>query len=258
MSEAFTIKGALVGDYAIGKTHQLGYLVQAVGKENVAVVSCEKGLTTIASLIEPDNVKACASRDDLRAAYGWARDHFDASDKWVFMDGASRAMYWLFDEVLKPAEKVFEATVCGRTVGGSDRKYLRFLSDRNNLDMMRIYGQHGSDARVFWNTWLSGNWNLMATFLAKETKHDGYASKPPYGPDVPGRVGVDAVMGTFDFVLALDRDNRGNPTARTRGDREWLAKIRVDRFAGVEIPDVIENFNLAEFVATIRGEGNVS
>lgn len=248
-----TLKIALYGQFGSRKTLQIGYLIEAFGVENVLVVSAERGLGTIRSKVLESQVIPVTSLIELRAAYQQA-SQFSGPDKWVCIDGMSQIMSWLANEQLSGAERYYDLKAKSQTIPVNDLPYGRFMSDKGSIDTMRIYQRIGRDSENLLNAWISLPVNLYVNYLEEKTGSSGYEKTPPYGPDVPGKVGLREVMSSFDFVGRLYYNDRTltagfDPTV----PYSYLARTREDRTVAT-VPAEIPDFNLAEFVNLIRGE----
>lgn len=248
-----TIKVAVYGEYGSHKTLQIRHLINAFGADKVAVISVERGLNTVRSSIKPDNVYVADSLETMRGAWAWADKNFNAGDKWVCIDGGSRMMQLLANEQFSGAERVFERKAKGLDIRAADVPFSRYLTDKGNIETQQIYGRIGRDAENVLNSWLRLKSNLYVNYLQDLTGSNGREKTYPFGPDVPGRVGLKAVMSSFDFVLHLGLDDAGKLIARTRPTPMYLARTREDRDTGVSIPAEMVNFNLASFVRAIQG-----
>jgi hypothetical protein len=128
------------------------------------------------------------------------------------------------------------------------------MSDKGAIDAMRIYGRVGRDSQNLLNAWVALPCNLYCNYLEDMTGSSGYEKVPPYGPDVPGKVGLKAVMSSFDFVGRLSYDGKGELVAGFDSrSNYYMARTREDRTV-VEIPNEIANFRLDKFVQLIKGE----
>jgi len=248
-----TTKVACYGEYGSLKTLQIGHLISAFGAENVGIVSVERGLGTIRSLIQSDNIYPATTLEDLRGAWAWADKKFNAADKWVCIDGGTRMMQLLANDQFAGVDRVFERKAKGLDIRAADVPYTRFLNDDGVIDAQKVYGRIGRDSEIILGSWLRLKSNLYVNYLQDLTGSNKREKTYPFGPDVPGRVGLRAVMSSFDYVLHLGLDDSGKLVARTRATPMYLARTREDRNAGITIAPEIVNFNLAGFVTQIQG-----
>lgn len=247
-----TLKIAGYGRYGSRKTLQIAHLIELVGASNVLIVSAEHGLGTIRSKVDPANVIVAANYADIRS--NWKRVvEFAKPDRWICMDGGSQVMEWLANEQFAGADRYFEAKARGLEIKDADKPFGRFMSDKGSIDAMRIYGRIGRDSELFLASWIGLPCNLYFNYLEDKTESSGYEKILPYGPDVPGKVGLRSVMSSFDFVFRLTFDANGclvagfNPASNV-----YLARTREDRTL-VTIPTEIVDFNLADFVRLVTG-----
>jgi hypothetical protein len=249
-----SLKIALYGDYGSRKTLQIGELVDLVGAENVLVVSAERGLNTVRSKLTIDaNVIPVSSLADVRTAWGKAKE-FARLDRWVCIDGMSEITTWIANEQLSGADRYYEAKLQNREPAQSDLQFGRFLQ-RGEINTMAIYGRVGRDSENLIGAWINLPVNLYANYLSDKTGSSGFEKTLPHGPDVPGRVGLKAVMSSFDFVGRLFYNERGELCAGFDAAQAnyYMARTREDRSV-VEVPKLITNFSLADFVQLVKGE----
>lgn len=247
-------KIALFGANQSGKTVQIGNLIRTFGAANVGIVSCEDGLKTVASLIEPQHVKECNSIADLRAAFDWAAKRYAGPDKWICVDGGTRAMQWIAGEVWSGSDDAYTAIASGKSRASLDatlRPFLRFITKDGDIDGQRQWIQIGRDIDREMNRWVKLPCNLYMTFWEQESSIDQYRKGPPMQVDCPGTAGRDAIYGTFDFILRLTRDG-DKVIAKHDPTRKLIrSKTRDDWQGGVKVPTNIADFNLATFVTDV-------
>ena len=252
------IKIASYGRWSSRKTLQIASLIEKFGSDSVIVVNADKGIGPVASVAT--NILDANSLDDLRRAYGeatkWLKERPDA---WLCLDGMTRVMNWVADEALGGADEYAEALALGTPHAGIETRlkpYRRFITDSGGIDTMRIYGMIGTDSKNLLGAWLRLPCNLYGTYLEDMTSN-GREKIPPYVPDVPGQVGLKAVMSTFDFVIRLTI-KKGVCVAQMDPESSlYLSRTREDQVVSGALPKEIENFNLAEFVQRIRGSNKV-
>jgi hypothetical protein len=249
-----TLKLAFYGQYGSRKTLQIGELIDLYGAENVMVVSAERGLNTIKSkLTVPANVIAVTGLPDVRQAWGKAKE-FARPDRFVCIDGMSEITTWIANEQLSGADRYYEAKLQNREPAQTDLQFGRYIQ-RGEINTMAVYGRVGRDSENLIGAWINLPVNLYANYLEDKTGSSGFEKTLPWGPDVPGRVGLKAVMSSFDFVGRLFYNERGELCAGLDAAQAnyYMARTREDR-SMVEIPKMITNFSLAEFVKLVRGE----
>ena len=236
------------------KTVQIGHLIDLVGVENVLIVSAEGGLGVIESkLTVPENVVKISTLDDYRA--NWTKvKGFCHPDRWVAIDGGTQIADWIGNEQLSGADSYYDAKARGQSILPTLLPFGKYTKgDSNNLVMntMQVYGRIGRDIENAMAALKSLPVNLYMNFWEDMTESDGFKAMLPWGPDVPGKVGLKAVIGAFDFVLRFTV-NGDILTAQTRTDGTALAKTREDRFAGIRVPSSIKNFELGKFIKLVR------
>lgn len=236
------------------KTLQIAYLVDLVGAENVLVISAEEGLNTVASkLTVPANVIAVTSLSEFRAAFPAIRKFSEENSAgWVAIDGATQIADWVGNEQLANADRFYENYARGLPAPAGLEAYKRYVGRDGELNTMQIYGRIGRDMENMLGAWKTLPCNLYANFWEDMTVSNGFKAEPPYGPDVPGKVGLKAVIGAFDFVLRLTLNADGKLCAQTRSSPLALCKTREDQFAGVIVPPEIVDFRLDEFIALVK------
>lgn len=239
------------------KTLQIASLIEDFGVENVLVVNAEGGLRTIESkLAVKDNIIRVNSLAELQYAFrpdGPIRSFATGLDKYICLDGGSRVVTWIANEELNGADRFYEQTKKGAPIDANDLQYGRYMQ-KGEINSMAVYNKVGRRSETLWNAWVGLNANLYVNFLEEKVGQSGFEKTFPYGPDVPGKVGLDAVMSTFDFVGRLTHREDGtligqfDPT-----NYMYMAKTRDDRSV-VTVPGEIANFRLADFIKLVRGE----
>lgn len=250
-----TCKIALYGSNQSGKTLQIGNLIRAFGAANVGIVSCEDGLKTVASLIDPQHVRECNSLSDLRAAFKWASEGYAGPDKWVCVDGGTRAMQWIAGDVWAGTDACYTALALGSSKADlpmAIKPYLRFITGAGEIDGQRQWIQIGRDIDWELNRWVKLPSNMFWTFWEDQTSLDQYRKGLPWQVDCPGKAGRDGIYSAFDFVLRLTRE--GEKVVATNDPTRRLArtKTRDDWAGGIKVPNEISDFNLAAFTLTLR------
>lgn len=259
---------------AMRKTLQIAHLVDMVGAANVLVVSAEEGLSTIASkLTVPDNVVKVASLAEFREKWpavkrfaGWTevngKGAYTAIDpvRWIAIDGGSQIADWVGNEQLANADAYYEFHAKGLADAAPAhlKPYRRYIARDGELNTMQIYGRIGRDMENMLAAWKTLPVNLYANFWEDMTMSDGFKASPPWGPDVPGKVGLKAVIGAFDYVTRLTLDQNSHLCAQFEPSPMALCKTREDQFAGVVIPPVITDFRLDTFIRLVQPRTNAS
>ena len=248
------LKIASFSGSGIGKTVGAGNLITRYGAENVGIISCEHGLTSIASLLHAEHVRVCDSLDDLRAAHRWASERYARPDQWVVVDGGSRVLQWIEQEVWGSVEAAFSASVSGN-VPQHLQEYLAFITKKDGINTQRVWSKVGSNAERLFNAFVKLPSSSYWTFWEQLTNIDQYTKGPPYIIDSPGEGTRKAAKGCFDYIYRLTRNKSGDLVAKLRNDNVSYAKTRDDRLVVQNLPDEIVGFNLADFAGRVRGEG---
>lgn len=254
-----TLKILIYADYGRRKTEQLGRLIERVGMENVLMLSCDEGLGTIESLIDYNRVVRVNSWNDMQEARKRAEEEFgslpDKTSKWVLGDGLSSLLNEHSNMMFDGTEKAYDLRARNLPISADLITFGRYLSKNDKIEGPSIYGKVGRDYTRLFQSWKRLGTNLVFTFLEELTGKSGDYSKTfPFGPKIPGNLGYDAAMSTFDYVIRLwyDTDDQRTLMAGTQSTGMYEARTREDRRAGIEIPPVIKDFDLARFVEKIR------
>lgn len=250
-----TVKLALVGDSGSGKTHQVRHIIEAFGADNVGIVSCEKGLGTIQTLLTPDNVFVADSIEEMREAWGWASKRYNRPDAFVVIDGGSRVMQWISNREHGGADQMLEYVYSGKPIPdmpAAIRPFLRYLTEKKVIDIMKVWIRGGRDAEIFWAAWLKLDCNLYASFWREKTSAGQYDKSLPYTVDTPGNGMRNAIYSAFDYVFHIERVGTGATVFTGLADPVHKCKQRVDPALGINIPDEIPDFNLAKFYQALK------
>lgn len=252
-----TLKVALYGQFGSRKTLQIGSLIDLVGANNVLIVSAEHGLNTIRSKVKEAQVIVISSMDELRKNFQKLNE-FAAKvgrEGWLAVDGMSQVTEWLANDQLAGADRYYIASKLGQTIDQNDQQYGRFLQ-RGEINSMAIYGKVGRDSENLLSALIGLPCNLYVNYLEDKTGSSGFEKTLPWGPDVPGRVGLRAIMSSFDFVGRLTYNAEKKLVAGFDSSRPefYLARTRDDH-AVVEVPREIVDFDLGQFAAMVQGEG---
>lgn len=250
-----TIKVALYGAYGSRKTLQIGNLIKAAGSGRVLVVSAEHGLGTIRSLLDPSQVRTVHDKAELRQAFAEVKESFNTPDYWVCIDGGSQIVEWIANEQFTGADEYFSLDARKQAIPDKLKEYGRYISDRSHtIDTQRIYGRIGRDSENLWAAWIRLQCNLYVNFLEDMTGVNDKREKTiPWGPDVPGKMGLKAVMSSFDFVGRLSYDGDGKLVGHFNPKSPiYMARTREDRAAGIMLPTEIADFDLSQFIKLVR------
>lgn len=251
-----TIKCASYGATSSRKTLQIGTLIETFGAENVGVISCERGLNTIRSLADERYIRVAEDMNGLREAWAWAKDNFSKPNQWVCVDGGTRALQWVHNEVFGGTQKAYELILGGtnkKDLPAPLRPYAAFITGNDEMNTQGMWIRVGSEAERLFNTFVKLPANMYWTFWEEQTNVDQFRKGVPWRPDTPGNGALGAVKGTFDFIFRLTSEGEQS-TAIFRnppGNNENYGKTRDDWRGGIKVPDRIKGFNLAEFVQLI-------
>jgi hypothetical protein len=233
---------------------QIGHLIERFDAENVGIISCESGLTTISSRINPDYVKQCDSLDDLRKAFGWAKEKFTLPTQWVCVDGGSRVLQWVRDENWGNAEQAAELLMEGKRrdmLSDGLKPYARFVTKDMSLDGQRIWIQVGMDCERLMDAFIKLPSSVYWNFWEELTSKGQYEKGLPWKPDTPGNGAFNSIRRAFDYVFRLTREGE-TITAQCSNSPKAFAKKR-DDWEIVKVPAEIKGFNLAAFVEKVQG-----
>ena len=257
MSATFTetCKVALFGANSTGKTLQIRSLIETFGPENVGIVSCEDGLKTIQSSIHPEQVVECNSIRELKQAFEWASGRYAGKDKWVCVDGGTRALQWIAGEIWAGTDAAF--TLTATDVPRAEwpkgvRPFLRFITDKGNIDGVKQWIDIGRAIDYELNRWVKLPCNMYWTFWEDMTSRGQYDKGLPWQTDAPGKGGRDAIYGTFDFILRLTRDGEKFLATFDPLNRVARSKARDDWAGGIKVISEQVDFNLARFAQTLK------
>lgn len=224
-----------------------------VGADNVLIVSAEHGLNTIKSKVKPEMVVAVSSIADMRVAWREAKV-FAGPDKWVCIDGMTRVMDWIANIQLSGADRYYEATQSHQQPAADDMQFGKYMQ-KGEINSMAIYNRVGRDSEGLLGSWIGLPVNLYCSYLEDMTGRDKFEATIPWGPDVPGKVGLKAVMSTFDFVGRLDYDRERRLIAGfDPASNFYMGRTREEKDAKIDVPKSIMDFRLDEFVRLVSGE----
>lgn len=254
-----TLKIAAYGANNARKTLQIGHLIETYGAENVGIINCERGLNTIKSLVNPKYVKTVENKQQLREAYAWARDNFPSTNHWVCVDGGTRVIQWLYDDVFGTAERAYQAILNGTPKASLPpdlRAYAVFITNGQEMDTGRLWGRLGTEAtRLLDSMVVKLPSNVYWTFWEELTSIDQYRKGVPWKPDTPGNLSFGAIKGAFDFIFRLVPQGESS-TAHFRnppGNNENYGKTRDDWRGGVRVPDKVAGFRLDRLAQLLTG-----
>lgn len=242
------------------KTLQIGHLIEAFGAENVGIISCEHGLNTIKSLVDDRYVFRADTRADMRGAWAWAKEHeFTTPNKWLCVDGGTRALNWIQQEIFGGAQAALEQIINGvskRDLPANLRPFGSYIIKDSELNGQQMWWQTGEQCDRMLDSFIKLGCNMYWTFWERLTSIDQYTKGPPMKADTPGTGAFSAVKETFDFIFRLVAEGE-TATAHFRnppGNNSNYGKVRDDWRGGIKVPDSIPDFNLASFVQLVQGK----
>jgi len=248
-----SLKLCAYGKWGVRKTQAIASLTHEFGKENVAVVNCEGGLGTIESSVLEKNVIRCHSLQDIRQAWKRCNAEFNTPEHWVCLDGMSAVMKWVGNDQWKGADELYDQLVQGRKLEDIEerlRPFGRFITNRNEIDPQKVYGKIGRESEILLAAWITLKSNIYANYLEDMCGTSGREKTVPWGPDVPGKVGLAAVMSKFDYIMRFTYDKDGRLVAGLDpASNLYLSRTRDDRNkTGKTLPKEIVDFDLAKFI----------
>jgi hypothetical protein len=253
-----TLKMAAYGANNSRKTLQIGHLIETFGVQNVGIISCERGLNTIKSLLDERYIKVVDNKAQLRDAWKWAADNFTTPSQWVCVDGGTRTIQWLYNDVFGTAQRAYEAVLNGtpkKNLAPDLRAYAAFITSNEELDTGRLWGRLGTEAERLLDSFVKLPSNQYWTFWEELTSIDQYRKGVPWKPDTPGNLSFGAIKGAFDFIFRLVPQGESS-TAYFRnppGNNENYGKTRDDWRGGIRIPDRVAGFRLDRLVQLLTG-----
>jgi hypothetical protein len=240
------------------KTLQIGHLIERFGHENVFIISCEHGLGTIQSLIKPEQVFVAEDMTAFRKAFGWAKERAKSPDQWLCVDGGSRVLQWVSEDLWGGVYKAYEQVLDGvkpTELPAALRPYAVYLTSKDGINSQGVWIRVGMESTRLFNSFVRLPCSMYWTFWEELTNVDQYTKGFPLKPDTPGKGSLDALKGTFDFIIHLVKEGDVSTAQCNDGVRQYYAKRRDDWRAGVRVPDEIKSFRLDEFVSNLRGPG---
>lgn len=251
-----TTKIACVGETGTLKTVQIRYLIDRFGWQNVGIISCERGLSTIESDVRKEQVFPCNSLDDFEEALKWASAKFGSLDKWVCIDGGTRLLQWTANKVWYCTDEAYEAIVMKGLARNTLKDYARlgslFITKDGDIEGQRQWNAIASQNEILLNRAIKGGYNSYWTFWREKTQIDQYKKGLPWTVDAPGTGSRNAVYRTLDFIVHLDYDAGKLVGICDTSSSVYRCKARNDLRKGIEIPKSTLDFNLATFVALLR------
>src|SRR5690349_6405966 len=131
------------------KTLQIGHLIKAFGAENVDIISAERGLGTIRSLVDEKQVFTVNGLEDIRKAWAWAKERCgdNPTERWTCVDGGSRVLYWVNHQIFKGGQDALEGLLehnGQRSALDADiRKYASYVTKDFDLNSQQMWWRTG-------------------------------------------------------------------------------------------------------------------
>lgn len=259
MGESFseTTKVALFGANSSGKTLQIRHLIETFGPQNVGIVSCEHGLSTIQSCLAGVGLREPTNLSEFKQAWAWAKENYTGKDKWVCVDGGTRVLQWGANEILQGTDEAYVRLATGterNSLPAELKPFLRYLTSDGNIDSRRQWMSIAYDADHEMNRWVKLACNHYWTFWEDETWINENRKGVPWVIDAPGKGSRLAIYGTFDFILRLTRGGQNGEAVIATHDptgRTVKSKTR-DDWTWAKVPQSQPDFNLARFVHSLR------
>ena len=289
------LKICLYGEYGRRKTEQAGRLIDLVGGANVLIVEADQGLATIRSKLNGvTKVRPVCHRIYDPGDRGKFLSFVDAYDKeitpwavkhpsgWVITDGATDIHNWIKNEQFEFFERYWQEKCTQGEAAPWLRPFSRFITNKDEANTQLLYEKVGRDSQGFVVAMRALPCHWLALYredLCGKGERPGEKVRP-YGPDVPGKVGLEAVMSAFDIVGRLWYQNCPGSKAtpcKLGGDkvvdgrhtlphltagfdpttRDYMARVRQDLEAGNVIPPTVVDFDLARLVERVMGKAEV-
>jgi len=250
-----TLKIACYGDPGSRKTLQAKHLIEAVGAENVGIISCESGLNTIRSVVQDGQVFEADSLDAFRKAHAWAKDRFTRPEQWVVVDGGSRVFQWVSEEIWGGVNAAYEQILLGvqpKELPDPLKKFAVFITTKDGINSQQAWTRVGMTSSMLINAYVKLPCSMYWTYWQEKPNVDQYTKGIQWNLDLPGKGTRDSVIGAFDFIFRLVSESADSSKAICRSTSTSFAKCR-DDWTVYKVPGEIPAFNLARFVADVRG-----
>lgn len=245
------------------KTLQIGHLIKEYGAENVGIISCEHGLGTIRSRVDPRYVytvhrlrKSGDDTADMQSAWAWAHERFNGPHQWVCVDGGSRVLDWVRGEIFGGAQAALEAIIAGvpkRELPLAIRRFAVYVTKEEDLNTQQMWIRTGAECVRLLDSFVALGTSMYWTFWEEQTSLDQYRRGLPWKPDTPGKGAFAAIRGAFDFIGRLVNESDSCAAFFANAPLQY-GKLRDDWEANIRVPAKIENFNLAAFCRYVQGE----
>lgn len=250
-----TIKIALFGTNSTHKTLQIRSLIEALGVENVGIINCEAGLSTIESSLDEKHVRRPVKLSEFEEALKWA-EAYRGADKFLCIDGGTRILQWNAGKVWDSSDAAYEAMLFRRVdkkqLEGVERFGSRFVTSNLEIDVQAQWRVIGNEADILLSKVLGTGCNVYMNFWEVETSYYPKPSGFPWQVDAPGKASRDAVYNAFDYILRLTVEGGKCKAMHDESKQYVRSKARNDLKAGIVVPREQADFNLAKFVQTLK------
>lgn len=250
-----TTKVALFGTNSTHKTLQIRSLIDALGVQNVGIISCEEGLSTIGSSLDEKHVQRPTKLSQFEEALRWA-EAYRGADKFLCIDGGTRILQWNAGKVWDSSDEAYEQMVFLKkqrnNLDGIAKYGSRFITGQLEIDGYAQWKEIGVQADILLNKILDTGCNVYMNFWEDESQLPDRKKGLPWGVEAPGKASRDAVYNAFDYILRLTVEG-GKCMAMHDESKQYVrSKARNDLKAGIVVPREQRDFNLAQFVRTLR------
>jgi len=249
-----TCKIALFGTNSTHKTLQIRSLIERLGVQNVGIISCEAGLSTIESSLDMAHVKRPTRLSEFEAALEWAVA-YRGPEKFLCVDGGTRVLQWNAGKIWDSSDQAYDEMVFLKrprnSLEGIAKYGSRFITGQGEIDGYAQWKEIGVQAEILLNKILATGCNIYMNFWEDESQLPDRKKGLPWGVDAPGKASRDAVYNAFDYILRLTIKG-GKCSAMHDESKQYVrSKARNDLKAGIVVPREQDDFNLATFVQSL-------
>lgn len=251
----FTKKVALFGTNSTHKTLQIRHLIKALGVQNVGIISCEEGLSTIESSLDLQHVKKPTKLSEFEAALEWAKA-YQGAEKFLCIDGGTRVLQWNAGKIWDSSDDAYDQMTflkrARNQLEGAARYGSRFITGQGEIDGYAQWKEIKVQAEILMNKIIGTGCNVYMNFWEDESSLPDRKKGLPWTADAPGKGSRDAVYDAFDYILRLTIDG-GKCMAMHDESKQYVrSKARNDLEAGIVVPREQRDFNLAQFVQSLK------
>jgi hypothetical protein len=250
-----TTKIALFGTNSTHKTLQIRTLIEWLGAENVGIINCEAGLSTIGSSLNEQHVQRPTKLSQFEEALRWA-ERYQGEAKFLCIDGGTRVLQWNAGKIWDASDEAYDQMVFLKrqrsSLEGVARYGSRFITGQGEIDGYAQWKEIGVQAEILLNKILATGCNVYMNFWEDESQLPDRKKGLPWGVDAPGKASRDAVYNAFDYILRLTVEG-GRCTAMHDESKQYVrSKARNDLKAGIVVPREQKDFSLAQFVQSLK------